>query len=208
MCRVETLCSEAGRRRFRVSWAPPQEQPSAPVRRYVVAAVDPAFGQALPVTTLEPDYSQELHRFVSVDELTSFVLAEEDLDKMPSLWLQQTATVQVAAANEAGQSAWIVLRFSLVGQGVGQKAAVAPRRRESGVGGAGLEDFVGLSKGAAAFEMELKRRHGRELRSWLSRQLKGSLAAWLKSMHLPCKGSKEELIEQVLAGLGESSATF
>lgn len=50
--------------------------------RYVIAAVDPAYGRALTVTTLEPDYSQELHRFVSVAELT-----RPGLPRLSHIWL-------------------------------------------------------------------------------------------------------------------------
>ena len=46
-------------RRYRLHWAAPQEQDSAPVRRFIVAAFDPAYGKALTIATLEPDYSEE-----------------------------------------------------------------------------------------------------------------------------------------------------
>jgi len=107
------VCATPGRRKFRLEWLPPEEQLSAPVRRYVIAAVDPAYGKALTITVLEPDYSEELHRFVNVEELTSYVFAEEELQKMPRLWQQSSASVQVAAANEAGQSPWANLQFPL-----------------------------------------------------------------------------------------------
>merc|ERR1712028_160045 len=97
------LCTAPGRRRYRLHWAAPLDQDGAPVRRYMVAALDPAYGKALNIAVLEPDYSEELQRFVDVGELGVYELAEEELQKMPSLWNQATATLQVAAANESGQ---------------------------------------------------------------------------------------------------------
>ncbi|CAK0820012.1 unnamed protein product [Prorocentrum cordatum] len=109
------VCGQPGRRRFKLSWAAPEGRSGGPVRKYVVAAVDPAYGKALSVGVLEPDYSEELKRFVSVDEMNSFVLAEDELQKMPKLWQQGRAQVQVAAANDAGQSPWEVLQVPLTG---------------------------------------------------------------------------------------------
>lgn len=100
------LCTEPGRRRIALSWDTPRESASAPVRSFVVAAVDPAYGRPLIIRHLEPDFSQELHRFLTVAELTSFVVDEVDLQKMPSLWQQNQASFKVAAVNEAGQSEW------------------------------------------------------------------------------------------------------
>mmetsp|Transcript_95470 Transcript_95470/g.265158 ORF Transcript_95470/g.265158 Transcript_95470/m.265158 type:complete len:119 (+) Transcript_95470:281-637(+) len=101
--------------------------------RYVLGVLDPECGHALPVATFEPDYSTDLGRLVAARELTSWVLEEESLEKLPGFWHQQQhATVLVAAANAAGQSAWAPLRFSLSSARVGQKAAAAPRRRAGG----------------------------------------------------------------------------
>jgi len=113
--KTECLNSTKGQRKFKLSWSAPLCCERAPVRRYVVAAVDPAYGKALTITILEPDYNQELSRYVGVEELTSFILAEEELQKMPSLWQQRSATVQVAASNEAGQSPWTTLQVPLNG---------------------------------------------------------------------------------------------
>ncbi|CAK8995586.1 Hypothetical protein (Fragment) [Durusdinium trenchii] len=113
--RYEVLGYEMGRRRYRLCWQPPERNMAAPVSRYLVAALDPAYGKALTITVLEPDYNEELKRFVSVEELNSFVLAEEDLQKMPSLWKQPTAMVQVCAANDAGQSSWSKLEIYIAG---------------------------------------------------------------------------------------------
>ncbi|CAK0865045.1 unnamed protein product [Prorocentrum cordatum] len=60
----------------------------------------------LTIATLEPDYDEELQRFVPVEELTSYLLQETQLEKMPCLFKQALATLQVAAANDAGQSSW------------------------------------------------------------------------------------------------------
>jgi len=110
---VETLCAEPGKRQIRIDWLPPEDQKAAPVRRYVVRVVDPMCGRALKVAVLEPDYLEELRRFVSVEELGSYVLAEQELHKMPGVWKELTATVQVAAANEAGESAPYVIELPL-----------------------------------------------------------------------------------------------
>lgn len=108
-----TLCAVPGQRRIRLQWLPPEDQKSAPIRRYIVRVIDPVCGRALTVAVLEPDFIEDLHRFVSVEELGSYVLAEQELHKMPGLWKQSTATVQVAAANEAGESPWTVLKLPL-----------------------------------------------------------------------------------------------
>jgi len=109
----EVLCDRPGHRRIKLQWDPPDDSENAPVRRYVVAAFDPSYGKALTVTLLEPDYSERLKRFVSVEELNSYVLAEEELEKMPSLFAQDIAELQVAAANEIGQSRWSKIRVPL-----------------------------------------------------------------------------------------------
>ena len=107
------LCTAPGRRRFRVTWQPPSTSASSPVRKYLVAALDPSFGQPLTVTVLESEYNEELKRCLSLDELTSCVLAEEDLVKMPAFFQQAAAAVYVAAANEAGQSKWSTINVPL-----------------------------------------------------------------------------------------------
>jgi hypothetical protein len=107
------LCAVPGRRRIRLQWLPPEDKTSCPVRRYVVRVVDPVCGRALTVAVLEPEYNEELRRFVSIKELGSYILAEQELQKMPGLWKQSTVTVQVAAANEAGESPWAVLKLPL-----------------------------------------------------------------------------------------------
>jgi len=108
-----TLCSEPGRRRYKLQWLAPEERDGAPVHRYVVSVVDPAYGRALTVTVLEPDYSEELRRYIPIAELGSYVLAEEELQKMPSVFQQKVATVQVVAANDAGQSASATVKVPL-----------------------------------------------------------------------------------------------
>lgn len=108
-----TLCSVPGKRRIRLQWSPPVDQMLAPIHRYVVRVIDPVCGHALKIAVLEPDYREDLRRFVSVEELATYVLAEEELFKIPGLWKQPTATVQVAAANEAGESPWAVFKVPL-----------------------------------------------------------------------------------------------
>jgi len=129
MLKYECLNAEKGQRQFRLSWTAPIRCDRAPVRRYVVAAHDPAYGRALTVTILEPDYSQELRRFVSVEELTSYVLAEEELQKMPQLWQQPCASIQIASQNECGQSPWTVLQVPL--DGSSSKGSVTQKRPQS-----------------------------------------------------------------------------
>ena len=109
----ETLSSVPGQRRFKLHWTPPEDRVSAPIRRYVVAVFDPAYGRALTIAILEPDYSEESRSFVGIESLTAFEFSEEDFQKMPKLWKQTSANVQVAAANKAGQSAWATLQVPL-----------------------------------------------------------------------------------------------
>ncbi len=109
----ETLSSVPGQRRFKFHWTPPEDRVSAPISRYVVAVLDPAYGRALTIAILEPDYSEESRSFVGIESLTAFEFSEEDFQKMPKLWKQTSANVQVAAANKAGQSAWATLQVPL-----------------------------------------------------------------------------------------------
>merc|ERR1712060_273276 len=105
-----TISCTPGNRRVRLDWQAPVESANTPVRRYVVAVFDPTYGRALTIATLEPDYDESQHRFVPIEELRSFVLAEQELKKMPRLFQQPMITFQVAAANETGQSAWTTLQ--------------------------------------------------------------------------------------------------
>merc|ERR1711972_182048 len=50
----------------------------------------------------------------------------------------------------------------------------------------------------ASFEMEIRRRHGADLRAWLNAQLKAPLAAWLRSRRWPAGGTREELVARVI----------
>lgn len=104
--RYATLCAMPGQRRIDLRWDPPPgaDDPKTNVRKYIVAVVDPAFGRGVTVNILEPDYREDLGRFVTINELTSYTLAEDELQKLPALWQQRRAVVQVAAANEVGQS--------------------------------------------------------------------------------------------------------
>lgn len=103
-------CAVHGRREVELRWELPHNVSTAPVHRYVVAAFDPSYGKMITVAVLEADYNEELKRFISVEELQSYVLEERELRKTPSLFRQAALTVQIAAANEVGQSAWTTLR--------------------------------------------------------------------------------------------------
>jgi len=180
------LCTIPGKRRFRLSWDPPVEREGAPVYRYIVAALDPAYGRALTVTVLEPDYNQELRRYVSVDELRSYVLAEEELEKMPKLFQQASAQVQVTAANDTGQSQPATCQVAMMSVQRPCKNYDGPdvsRHQES-------EDRL--------FDLQVRRKRGIELRSFLSQQKVGVLKQWLKSVLWPPTGNKEELIDRVI----------
>merc|ERR1712072_690432 len=105
-------CTKAGERRFRLRWQAPEGLETAPVQRYVVAAADPTSTVAatrapIRLSTLEPDYSQELGRYVTLDELATYELAEEEVsERVPDLFQQSSFTLMVAAANKVGQSPW------------------------------------------------------------------------------------------------------
>lgn len=196
------ICATPGQRKFRLQWVPPETKAAAPVRRYVVAAVDPAYGRALTITVLEPDYREELRRFISVDELNSYVLAEEDLQKMPRLWQQPFASVQVAASNEAGQSQWAALSVPLTAG----MMATAPLARVTRA----FSTNAGYGGGAAGppadafladeqnFSLQLQRRRGPDLRLWLEKQKKAVLQAWLKSVNAFSLGTKDELVDSII----------
>mmetsp|Transcript_42232 Transcript_42232/g.76360 ORF Transcript_42232/g.76360 Transcript_42232/m.76360 type:complete len:713 (+) Transcript_42232:160-2298(+) len=212
--RFETLNSSPGKRRFQLRWAAPEGRQCAPVTRYLVAALDPAYGKPLTITVLEPDYNQELRRFVSVEELNSFVLAEEELQKMPSLWKQSWATVQIAAANEAGHSAWAKLEVPLKGASSGRLSLSTTASPHSGSqssyswdSGSESSPRAGVSSWAHdGFERELRKRNGPDLRDWVGRQKKAPLAAWLKSLLMPTSGNKEELVDRIMSVMGEGRA--
>jgi len=182
----------------------------APVRRYVVAAFDPAYGKALTVTVLEPDYSQELRSFVAIENLTSYVMAEEDLQKMPKLWTQSVLTVQVAAANEAGQSQWTTHKISLnapVGAGnvteppqcfVLPTAKAAPPSFASAAAARKQQSAPDESE-VASFNLELRKLRGSaKLRAFLEPTRKGIIQAWLRSVNWSASGSKQDLVERVI----------
>lgn len=210
-----TLCDVPGRRRIKLEWSPPEWCEDGPIRRYLVAALDPSYGRALTITILEPDYSEELGRFVPVEEIGSFILAEEELRKMPSLFRQAVATVQVAAANEAGQSPWATLRISL------REAAAVPagasssnandarvRGRNSGSGTEPASGTVFSMSQCMEFEVSARALTGASLTIWLRRQNKALLSAWLKLKSLPVLGSKEDLVERVAWAIGDSKTAM
>lgn len=192
-----TLCASAGRRRMRLEWIPPEQSNEAPVQKYVVAAVDPTYGRAITIAILEPDYDEELRRFVPVEELGSYLLVEEDLKKMPGLFQQAVATLQVASANESGQSAWVTLRVPLR-----EAATSSPANGAStsaalrSPGGAKSSPTQGAPK-PREFDELLKKRKGSELRPWLNKQTKLALSDWLRWKSWPSVGSKEDLVDRV-----------
>lgn len=128
--RFTTICTTKGNRRFRLQWSAPPENETSPVQRYLVNAHDPAYGKALTITILEPDYNEELRRYVSMEELTSFVLSEQELTKMPSLFQQRIATLQVAAANDAGTGPYASIQIPMGGSaGTSSGAGAASRKK-------------------------------------------------------------------------------
>lgn len=223
------LCTEPGRRRFKVQWKAPESRESAPVHRYIVAVFDPSYGRALAVGTLEPDYHQELQRYLAYDdaELCSYVLSEEDLKKMPNLFKSDAITVQVAAGNNEGQSDWSVLKVRLqatrsstsalprdtsqrapaMGRG-DQPSNVLPPRRASPPRAPRASPRRASSAGQAsavipdedrAFDVFVEAKNGRELLSWLQQQKKEKMQGWLKRRFQQMSGSKEACMERIIA---------
>lgn len=183
------VSSELGSRTFQLRWEAPRTNTSAPVRRYIVAVVDPAYGRPLNTAVLEPDYNAMLGRFVPVEELTEYILAEKELQKMPKFWQQMSGTVQVAAANDTGQSPWTVMQVRLQGLKPVREPK-KPREAPDAVQHDAMDD--------RAFKHEIMRRQGPGLKSWLETQKKGSLASWLQSVHWPAIGSKDDLVQRIL----------
>jgi len=186
------VSSELGCRKFKLRWAAPQTKASAPVRRYIVAVVDPAYGRPLNTAVLEPDYNAVLGRFVPVEELTTYTLAEKELQKMPKFWQQINGTVHVAAANDTGQSSWAVMQVRLQGL----KPVREPREAAAAAPAADTAQQDAVDD--RAFKNEIARRQGPGLKSWLETQKKGTLASWLRSMHWPAIGSKDDLVQRIL----------
>merc|ERR1719181_2436685 len=113
---VTTLCPTVGQRRFGLRWLPPEHLETAPPQRYVVAVADPASASRPPIklSTIEPDYSQELGRYVPLEELATYELSEEEASvRVPGLFQQRIITVMVAAANKVGQSSWASTQIDL-----------------------------------------------------------------------------------------------
>lgn len=182
---------------MRLEWTPPEQSNEAPVQKYVVAAVDPTYGRAITIAILEPDYDEELRRFVPVEDLSSYLLAEDDLKKMPGLFQQAVATLQVASANESGQSAWVTLRVPLreaaaSSHAITANASAVPRSP----GGTKMSPTQGPPR-PKDFDEWLKKRRGSELRPWLNKQTKLALSEWLRWKSWPSVGSKEDLVERV-----------
>jgi len=122
---VVARCLKAGQRRLLLRWMAPERQEQGPVQRYIVAAADPSGASQLPIrlSTLEPDYSQELGRYITLDELGTFELTEEESGhRVPGLFQQTSLTLMVAAASKVGQSRWAAVTVDLT-----VSCEVAPR---------------------------------------------------------------------------------
>lgn len=204
---VRLTCSDPGRRRVRLDWAAPTElaipQQAPPVRSYVVAVFDPDYGKALTVAVLEPDYNEVLRRFVPIEELCSFVLAEEELHKMPGLFRQPSAKVQVAAVNRSGQSPWAMANVSLVDPAPARKGESRPTGRRTVHA---LRPPPESKPTATEFEAQMRMHEGNGLRIWLAGQKREILARWLRARSLPSCGSRNELIERAVFVIAEGGA--
>ena len=192
----ETLSSVPGQRRFKLHWTPPEDRVSAPIRRYVVAVFDPAYGRALTIAILEPDYSEESRSFVGIESLTAFEFSEEDFQKMPKLWKQTSANVQVAAANKAGQSAWATLQVPLDSATSLSKTLYRASTASVDFHSSAVHKPEDLDMWA--WDAQLRKLRGEELRAWLEPQKKAVMAVWLKSMNWFAQGSKNDILERVI----------
>eukprot|EP00929_Paragymnodinium_shiwhaense_P028156 TRINITY_DN1638_c0_g1_i2.p1 TRINITY_DN1638_c0_g1~~TRINITY_DN1638_c0_g1_i2.p1 ORF type:complete len:955 (+),score=265.51 TRINITY_DN1638_c0_g1_i2:140-3004(+) len=218
-----TLCASPGRRRYLLQWSPPEESATAPIRRVIIAAHDPAYGRVLTITVLEPDYSEQLRRFVSVAELDRFELAEEELQKMPSLFQQAAISLHVSMANEAGQSQSAKLLVSTSGvtcggsssrisEGGASRRSLPTASSYRGVnvshvsspgseGSSATDDWSETDSSTQHFELELRRRRGNDLMKWLQNQKVAPMRAWLKSIREATGGTKKDLIGRILYAL-------
>jgi hypothetical protein len=208
------LCTDPGRRRFKVMWRAPASRQNAPVHRYVVAVHDPMYGKALSVGTLEPDYSQEFKRYLAYDdpELCSYVVSEEDLKKMPNLFKADAITVQVASGNNEGQSDWSILKVPVLGRpprtSVGGPSVPVPSKEAhpsnmpSRVSMSGPAKRCSLPGHSSSEDIEFCRlidnKRGRDLETWLQHQKKEAMQAWLKKRFQLTSGSKEVMISRIM----------
>ncbi|CAK9010373.1 Uncharacterized protein SCF082_LOCUS10648 [Durusdinium trenchii] len=199
------LCAAPGRRRIRLDWTPDMNSLAAPVRRYLVAALDPAYGQALTITVLEPEYNETLKRFTTIEELTTYDLAEEELSKLPSFFQQAHGIIRVAAENEVGQSSWssIQLTFSrMVVSSVCKLSRKEEKPKRLAPSGPAVSSRERRDFEATAHSL---RDQGGELCAWLRKQSKALLSGWLKSQGWPTTGSKDELVDRVAFAVGAVS---
>jgi len=215
---VSMLSQRPGERSFELTWQPPTQSEHATVRRYVVAVFDPGYGQPLTVASLEPDYNEELQRYVSLEDLTRYVLSEKDLQKMPKVWTQASLTVHIAAANEAGQSTWAIVQVPLVPGSAARRCPVqvqqnlqklysssstpAQARQRPPTTVRAKPEAWGApdvsSQAMKAFLSELHRRSSTpSLGPWLKSQPKQTLAAFLRTVGLSTAGSKDDLASRV-----------
>jgi len=212
------LCREQGSRKIRVQWRAPESKASAPVHRYIVAVFDPSYGKSLAIATLEPDYSQELKRYLAHDdpELCSYVIAQEELRKMPTLFSSSYLTVQVAAGNNEGQSEWSVARVDLTNkdlaasgrQSLSSRASLPSKGAEKGARQVApprsrpslhiSSTSVTTSSGISQFDRGVSELNGRKLEEWLRCQLKTDIQHWLRRRFQPIAGSKEDMLQRII----------
>ena len=205
------LCAAPGRRRIRLEWTPEVGNKFSPVRRYLVAAHDPAYGQALTITVLEPEYSEKLKRFTTIEELATYDLAEEELTKLPSFFQQANGVIRVAAENEVGQSSWSSIQLALSSLSRTAVSSVGKAKKEekpaTAVKRSAQNTPTVSSRECRDFEATAHalRDRGGELCMWLRKQSKALLSGWLRSQGWPTTGSKDELVDRVAFAVGAVS---
>jgi hypothetical protein len=208
------LCRDVGSRKFRVQWKPPESHFSAPVHRYIVAVFDPSYGKPLVVGTLEPDYSQEQKRYLAYNdpELCNYVISEQELRKMPSLFQKDIITVHVAAGNNEGQSEWSILK---VKNGLRKPASAihSSGRPSTSAHPAASKNSLGTSNSFKAvctgsFERNVNGKSGHDLEEWLRGQLKCDMKVWLERRSQQTTGSKENLLHRIITHREELAHGF
>jgi len=184
-----SLCTVPGQRRYQLHWTSPEKREFADVRKWVVAAFDPAYGRPLNISTIEPDYNGG--RFQTIDELGKWEVSEEDLHKMPMLWNQNVATFHVAAANEAGQSSWATVKIPLSAV----PATTSPPLRVV----SSVEGNEELRQEVRILAEQIKGRPDKiQFGTLLEKQRKPVLVEYLRGLNLPSDGTKCTLILRLM----------
>eukprot|EP00913_Durusdinium_trenchii_P001175 g1080.t1 len=145
---------------------------------------------------------------------------------MPKLWTQSALQVQVAAANEAGQSKWTTLKIPLTGAlaGIALSAPAPPVISPPGLGGSRPPGPAGGFTSAAtmrnrttalgendvaAFDKELRKLKGHaRLRAFLEPHKKNILQEWLRSVNWSSMGSKQETLATARGQPGPQGQEF